>query len=80
MLSWSQRREAGFLKIVLPLQREHDFRGSRGSKKRDKGIRKQYPTGTGLKDRLGRLLGSILDAFGSFLGPKIGPKRGRKTS
>ena len=68
MLLWSQRREAGFLKIVLPLQREHDFRGSRGSKKQEKGIRKRYPTGTGLKERLGRLLGSILDAFGSHFG------------
>ena len=25
VLFWSQRREAGFLKIVLPLEREHDF-------------------------------------------------------
>ena len=25
LLFWSQRREAGFLKIVLPLEREHDF-------------------------------------------------------
>ena len=68
MLLWSQRREAGFLKIVLPLQREHDFRGSRGSKKQEKGIRKRYPTGTGLQERLGRLLGSYLDAFGEHFG------------
>ena len=68
VLFWSQRREAGFLKIVLPLEREHDFRGSRGSKKQEKGIRKRYPTGTGLQERLGRLLGSILSDFGSHFG------------
>ena len=70
------RRAAQFLKIVLPLEREHDFRGSRESKKREKRIRKQRPTGTGLQERLGRLLGSMLDAFGEHFGSQNWSKTG----
>ena len=54
------RPEAGFLKIVLPLQREHDFRGSGGLKKSPKWLRKQLPAATWLQERLGGLWGSIL--------------------
>ena len=68
MLFWSQRREAGFLKIVLPLEREHDFRGSGGSKIDQNRVRKQLPAESGLKDRLRGLLGSILEAFGDHFG------------
>ena len=64
------------MKIVLPLERELDFRGSRGSKKREKHIRKQRPAGTGLQKRLGRLLGSILDVFGGHFGTQNRSKKG----
>ena len=54
-----------FAKSSTAPQREHDFRGSGGSKKRPKLFRKQLPATTWLQERLGSLWGSILDHFGA---------------
>ena len=61
-----------------------DFCGSGGSKKCPRHVPKQLPTATWLQERLGVLLGPILEHFwlhfGSILGPKIGPKPSPKPS
>ena len=49
------RPEAGFLKIMLPLEREHDFRGSGKPKRILTLVRKQLPAATWLQERLGCL-------------------------
>ena len=57
----SEKRE--FMKNRTAPTRELNFRGSGGSKIDQKSVRKQHPAGTGLQERLGRLRGSILEAF-----------------
>ena len=52
------------------------FSGAGGSKIDEKRVQKQHPAETGLQERLGRLLGSILEPFGGHFGSQNRSGRG----
>ena len=80
MLFWCPRREAGicgkpcFLQTVQHFLRFFQVPG--GSKIYEKRVRKLHAAETGLQERLGRLLGAILEPFGCHFGSQNRSGRG----